>query len=228
MKNVKQFLLVSTLVCSSLVFAQEFKIPKNNTNHTEIDFNSEKVVPSTNSKNPMKPKSLQDKKEGPVFTEKKYSEVKYNHDNDWYSIINHDADEYQNFLDSISLPESAVKNLVGKNTSTNALMLNAFLNDYKNEKPEIAENYYLEFNADKKMSFNERKIRYVDYLIRTNRPEKVLEELKSVDCNTNGKYMSKCYYYIGVAKYLTTGQRDSVELRISKDYIEKAKEIYKQ
>lgn len=209
---------------SSIVYGQEFKIPKSSI-HNEIEFNKESVTKNEKRAIPMKPKALQAKEEI-KFEQKSYGDIKYNHDNDWYSIINHDPEEYDKFISFIGMPSSAVNKMLGTVSTPNAIMLNAFYNDYLKENPSVAENYYILFDSNKKINFYERRLRYADYLIRTDRPEKVLEILSHGECIANGRLMSMCNYYIGVAKYLTTGARNSYELRQSKDAIPKAKEIY--
>jgi hypothetical protein len=212
--------------------AKEFKISKNadmfDENVTKTEVNNP-IVESNNVSKHTPPKNpFDNNQESSDFKEKAFSDIKYTPDNEWFSIVPHNEEEYNKMIKSAAITSSVEKKLSGKTSSVNAILLNAYKNDYKLQNPSIAENYYSLFQDTKGVPYYDQSIRYSDYMMRTNRPEKILEILNTGRCSNNYSTMYLCYYYIGVAKYLIDGDRTSTELRLAKDVIPKAKEIYKK
>lgn len=242
---------LSTLILitsNSLLANEEFKIPesnvevvesnevKNNFNpDTETDLTNEKnnsneVVDDTAEFNNVRPeaKSPVPIVEEKLFVPKDYKNVRYSRDLEWFSIINHDKNEFLAYLKHINLPKETIKNMYGKVSNSETIKLNAYAYDYGYGKPNIAENYYLLFKNNDKMNFYDRKIRYADFLIRTGRPAEVKNLIKTKDCMSNFKVMSTCNYYLGVSEYLLTGDNKNTFLRLAKNNVKKAKLIYEK
>jgi len=170
------------------------------------------------------PDFIKKEKEKPKFKPKRYQNVRFKKNYEWYSIISHKKKDFKAYINHLGLPEEAIRNMFGKIDSTKAIKLNAFAYDYAKHDASIAENYYRLFNH--KMGFFDGKLRYADYLIRTGRPQEVKKILKRRDCSANVKYNAKCYYYLGVADYLLTGNNRNSSLHMAKSWIKKAKLIY--
>jgi hypothetical protein len=170
------------------------------------------------------PSFIKQEKKEPQFKPKKYYNVKFRRDYEWYSIIPHNKKEFKKYIDYLSLPDETIRHMYGKVNSTKSIKLNAFAYDYAKHDASIAENYYRLFS--KKMGFFDGKIRYADYLIRTGRPTEVKKILKRRDCSANIKRSAQCFYYLGVSEYLTTGNNKNASLKMAKPWIKKAKLIY--
>ena len=182
-----------------------------------------KNTPEEKVKVPEKKEKIQKKLEI-----KNFSNIRYNQSLEAYSIIGHDKAEFNKFLSYLKLPDLTIEGMLGTAVNDKAIRLNAYAYDYVKKQPSIAENYYLLFSKLKEASFYEMKIRYADFLLRTGRPAEILTLIPRHECNINIKSSAICNYYVGVATYLTTGDNKNVNLRLSKDYIKKAKEIYEK
>ncbi len=246
-KNLLKISICACLLSSMAIASEDFKIPDTNvevvdSNEVKNNFNQDSEMNMTgsvdkNSKvndnisedfNNERPtaKSPIPVAEEKVFVTKDYKNIRYSQDLEWFSIINHDKNEFLNYLQYINLPKEAIKNMYGKVTNAEAIKLNAYAYDYGYGKPNIAENYYLLFKNNADIGFYDKKIRYADYLIRTGRPAEVKNLLQNKDCMSNFKVMSTCNYYLGVSEYLLTGDNKNTYLRLAKNNIKKAELIY--
>lgn len=236
---------ISALMLFSLANASEdFKIPDSNvevvdSNEVKNNFNqnSEVDIKGTSdnkiNENEQEFNNTRPTAKSPIpvieekqFVTKDYKNIRYSQDLEWFSILNHDKQEFLNYLNFINLPKETIKNMYGKATNAETIKLNAYAYDYGYGKANIAENYYLLFKNNEEIGFYDRKIRYADYLIRTGRPAEVKNLLKNNDCMSNFKVMSTCNYYLGVSEYLLTGNNKNTYLRLAKNNIKKAELIY--
>ena len=153
------------------------------------------------------------------------SEIKYNPGLVDYSIFNVSKDGFKDFVVEQKIDPAMLQNLYGDMSNPKSVLITAIAYDYGHQRPDLAEPFYEEAVKKEYGGFH-MKLRYFDYLIRTNRISVVEENLKPIDCSINFKYANTCWYYIGLYKYLKTGNNKNRELRIAKDKIEKAKRLY--
>lgn len=248
-------ILLSLILVLSVSFAEDFDIPEDNVvvvnaNKKEdsiksnklIDIEKKDSVASSEASTVLTKTGLLDdlkntpeekvkiapKKEKEVrkIEIKNYSNIRYNQSMESYSIINHDKTEFNKFLTYLKLPDLTIEGMLGTAINDKAIRLNAYAYDYVKKQPNIAENYYLLFSKLQEASFYEKKIRYADFLLRTGRPAEILDLIPKYECSANINASAVCNYYIGIAIYLTTGDNKNVSLRLAKDYIKKAKEVY--
>lgn len=153
------------------------------------------------------------------------SEIKYNPGLVEYSIFNVSKDGFKDFVVEQKIDPAVLQNLYGDMSNPRSVLITAIAYDYGHQRPDLAEPFYEEAFKKEYGGFH-MKLRYFDYLIRTNRISVVEENLKPIDCSINFKYANTCWYYVGLYKYLKTGNNKNRELRIAKDKIEKAKRLY--
>lgn len=151
--------------------------------------------------------------------------VKYDRAMLGYSIFEHDKKFFKNFIEQKKLPNKVVANMYHNVADTDALVLTAFAYDYAYERPDLADAYYQKFLTKKDIKFSD-KLRYVDFLMRTGRPEKIQQILGKGDCVANFNESSRCFYYLGVADYVQTGNNKNTFIRIAKSKQDKAMEIW--
>ncbi len=236
------------IMSNSLLANEDFKIPESSvevveSSNVKNNFNPDTEVDLVNDNNVEKEatkeidsgefNNIREESKSPIpvaeekiFVPKDYKNIRYSKDLEWFSIINHDKNEFLSYLKYINLPKETIKNMYGKVNNTEMIKLNAYAYDYGYGKPNIAENYYLLFKNNTKMSFYDKKIRYADFLIRTGRPAEVRNLIKNKDCMANFKVMATCNYYLGVSEYLLTGDNKNTFLRLAKNNVKKAKLIY--
>lgn len=236
------------LISSNYVLAnEEFNIPESSvevveSNEVRNNFNPDTesdIAPnikndsSTKVENSEEFNNIREEAKSPIpiveekaFIPKDYKNIRYSKDLEWFSVINHDKNEFLAYLKYLNLPKETIKNMYGNVRNSESIKLNAYAYDYGYGKPNIAENYYLMFKNNKNMAFYDKKIRYADFLIRTGRPAEVKNLIKTKDCMSNFKVMNICNYYLGVSEYLTTGDNKNTFLRLAKNNVKKAKLIY--
>lgn len=160
------------------------------------------------------------------FTNIDYKDIKYQTKYGMYSVIPTNKTEFMNYVKNKNLSIEKIKTYKNKVSNQNTIEFNAFMYDYYLDQPNIAENYYKMFKDFDKISLVDHKIRYADFLIRTGRPDEIEKVLEKRDCLSNITNSGICFYYIGVADYLLTGNNKNSAIRISKSSIAKAGEIY--
>lgn len=154
--------------------------------------------------------------------------IKYYKELDWFSIIDHNQTGFADYVKKLNLPSFTLDKLKDRTDSGLALAVNAFAYDYGLQDASMAENFYKEFLGRNDISFYDRELRYADFLIRTGRPQKVLEFLNNSKCMNHLNFMASCDYYLGVARYLMTGDNKNVNIRTAKDYFDKASILFYQ
>lgn len=155
-----------------------------------------------------------------------YTDLRYKSNLKSFSIINTDESEFNQYMDSKKYEREDIDSFQNKAYSQEMVEFNAFLYDYKLKKPNLAENYYLKFKDFKKPSLINHKIRYADFLLRTGRVDKIKNVITRKECLSNIKISGMCFYYIGIADYIMTGNNKNYELRTAKSSIPKAREIF--
>ena len=154
--------------------------------------------------------------------------IKYYKELDWFSIIDHNQTGFADYVKKLNLPSFTLDKLKDRTDSGLALAVNAFAYDYALQDAPMAENFYKEFLGRNDISFYDRELRYADFLIRTGRPQKVLEFLNNSKCMNHLNFMASCDYYLGVARYLITGDNKNINIRTAKDYFDKASILFYQ
>ena len=154
--------------------------------------------------------------------------IKYYKELDWFSIMDHNQTGFAEYVKKLNLPTFTLDKLKNRTDSGLALAVNAFAYDYGLHDAPMAENFYKEFLGRSDISFYDRELRYADFLIRTGRPQKVLEFLSNSTCMNHINFMASCDYYLGVARYLMTGDNQNVNIRTAKDYFDKARILFYQ
>lgn len=154
--------------------------------------------------------------------------VKYYKELDWFSVIDHNQTAFAGYIQKLNLPSFTLDQLRDRTDSGIALVVNALAYDYGMNDAGMAENFYKAFLGRNDISFYDSRIRYADFLIRTGRPQKVLEFLNNGVCMNHINSMASCDYYLGVARYLMTGDNKNVNLRSAKDYFQKAGILFYQ
>lgn len=154
--------------------------------------------------------------------------IKYYKELDWFSIIDHNQTGFADYVKKLNLPSFTLDKLKDRTDSGIALAVNAFAYDYGLQNAPMAENFYKEFLGRSDISFYDRELRYADFLIRTGRPQKVLEFLNNSVCMNHINFMASCDYYLGVARYLMTGDNKNINIRTAKDYFDKASILFYQ
>ena len=154
--------------------------------------------------------------------------IKYYKELDWFSIIDHNQTGFADYVKKLNLPSFTLDKLKDRTDSGLALAVNAFAYDYALQDAPMAENFYKEFLGRNDISFYDRELRYADFLIRTGRPQKVLEFLNNSKCMNHLNFMDSCDYYLGVARYLMTGDNKNINIRTAKDYFDKASILFYQ
>lgn len=152
-------------------------------------------------------------------------EIKYNKELSQYSLFKTDKAGYKEYLEEKKIDEALLKQLYNKKDNPKGIVLSAYAYDYGYGRTDLAEPFYALFTTTPKIGF-ENKLRYIDYLLRTGRINDIEENLRSSECSINFKQAGKCFYYLGIVKYLKTGDNKNIHLNLSKNTEEKAKEIY--
>lgn len=160
-----------------------------------------------------------------IFISANANEVKYNKELSQYSLFKTDKEGYKEYLTEKKIEPAILKQLYNKKDNPKGIVISAYAYDYGYGRTDLAEPYYELFTKTPKIGF-EDKLRYIDYLLRTGRINNVEEHLKSTDCSINFKHAGKCFYYLGIVKYLKTGDNKNTYLNLAKNTEEKAKEIY--
>ena len=178
--------------------------------------------------------SIEEQNGRPLQDEEKIPElqpikgIKYYKELDWFSIIDHNQTGFSDYVKKLNLPSFTLDKLKDRTDSGIALAVNAFAYDYGLQNAPMAENFYKEFLGRSDISFYDRELRYADFLIRTGRPQKVLEFLNNSVCMNHINFMASCDYYLGVARYLMTGDNKNINIRTAKDYFDKASILFYQ
>lgn len=154
--------------------------------------------------------------------------IKYYKELSWFSVIDHEKSGFAEYVKKLNLPSFTLDQLKNRTDSGLALVVNALAYDYGLHDAGMAEIFYQEFLGRNDISFYDRELRYADFLIRTGRPQKVLEFLNNGKCMKHLNFMASCDYYLGMARYLLTGDNKNVNLRSAKDYFDKAGIIFYQ
>jgi len=162
----------------------------------------------------------------PKLKFKNYKNVKYDKNFLWYSVIPHNKKAFTDVMTKQNISNSMAKEMYGYARNATDIILNALLLDYVYKKPHLAENYYLKFRGNPKITFYYSKILLADYLLRTGRPSAIQRVIKNSDCMSHYKYMSICNYYLGISDYLKTGNNKNVNLRLAQSRYKKAGLIY--
>lgn len=150
--------------------------------------------------------------------------IKYNKDLASFSLYKTNKDAFKEYINTNNISPVTLKKLYNRVDNPLSIKVSAYAFDYAYKRPDIAENFYSLF--DKKVSSLPDKVRYMDYLIRTGRITEAYGVLKGTDCLKNLKYRKHCYYYLGVAKYLITGDNRNKYINLTRTDIDKAKDIY--
>jgi len=129
-------------------------------------------------------------------------------------------------LSELEIPKFTLKKIFGSVNTEISTLLSALGYDWVYKRPDLAENFYRIIKEKVDVYSLRDKIKVADYYLRTGRPETIPDILKKHECMATFKYKSKCYYYLGVSKYLITGENKNSALKIAKSKIKKAKEIY--
>lgn len=154
-----------------------------------------------------------------------YKDVKYHSGNLMYSVFKVNEKDFIDYLKSKKMSIETIKDSKDKVSDQNSIELNAYMYDLYLKKPNLAENYYKMFKDFPKLSMD-NKVRYADFMIRTGRPSEIDNVISKKDCLSNISNSGICFYYIGLADYLLTGNNKNASLRISKSSIPKAREIF--
>ena len=151
-------------------------------------------------------------------------EIRYNKGLSNYSLFKTDKEGYKDYLKAKQIEEIVLKQIYNQKDNPKGIVVSAYAYDYGYGRTDLAEPYYELFNT-KKVSF-EDKLRYMDYLLRTGRINEIETKLEKSECAMNFKQSGKCFYYLGIVKYLKTGDNRNSFLNLTKATEEKAKEIY--
>lgn len=151
--------------------------------------------------------------------------IRYSKDLEQYSILEHDKKYFKSFIDEKGLPAKAVLNMYHVINDTESLALTSFAYDYGYGRPDFANAYYEKLVDRKDVPFI-YKLRYADFLLRTGRVDAIDTNIKKVDCIVNFKVSSQCFYYLGVSEFIRTGNNKNSYLRISKDSLPQAAQIW--
>ena len=145
--------------------------------------------------------------EKPAFKLKNYQNVHYSRRLWKLSLFKNvkKRDLYERVKRKLHVTDFIEPELLKRYWTPKGILLSAFYYDYIKFKPNIAENFYRRFDSAAYVSFFVNRILPADYYLRTRRPGKILKILKRTDCLVNFKYSASCFYYIGIAKYVLTG-----------------------
>lgn len=225
----KTFLFLS-LIASISLFAKIEKIGSEAPSPAPaIEKEPARLMPSTKRDNRSVPKIDEDTETSsdnsklvqPVSNE----EIRYDKTTQQFSLFEHDKKAFKSYIDEKHLPARAIAGMYHNVTDPESLALTAYAYDYAYGRPDLADGYYERFPAMKKLGFS-HKIRYADFLLRTNQIEKIQKILAKGDCVSNFNEGSRCFYYLGVAEYLISGDNKNMYLRIAKSKQEKALELW--
>jgi hypothetical protein len=166
---------------------------------------------------------------------KNYSNVKYIENYKWFSILDVGEDYFQAELLKRNMN---IETFVAKinsdeiDNSADTIFMSAIYYDYILKRPDIAENFYLEFrNHFKGKMANYLKLHLADFLIRTGRYKHLnnnalinaADKFSSFGCGT-----ARLRYYAGVLEYLNTKNKKNSDMRAAANCkIEKAQEFLK-
>ena len=158
---------------------------------------------------------------------KEYRNIQYDESMFYYSLEQPSPRKFNKFLKNNNINKMIFKNLLGYGNSLKEAKVSALYYDFYKEKPSIAENFYkILYKRRADLSLSD-KLLLADYLLRTGRGNKATAILKKGSClAVFGKNKYKCLYFLGVEKYLKTGESKNSELSISKRKIKQAKELY--
>lgn len=160
---------------------------------------------------------------------KKYSSIHYVKGYDWFSLYELNEDYFNEIRNKFGISKYEFEQNKGTfNGSDEMIALNAFYFDYVEKRPDIAENYYLQFPKMKTSLFY-GKILLADYMIRTNRSKIIPSFLKKSACvGARVTIRNSCLYYLGVSEYLRTKNNKNYLLNLVRGDIPKANLIYKK
>jgi len=157
-----------------------------------------------------------------------YKDVKYVKGYDWFSLRKPNKETYLWYLHKVNMSELLAEKLIGYANNPKSIFVSALYYDLVEHKPEIAENFYLKFDEQvfKRFGFFAKEA-LADYLIRTGRYQNNEDFLRKGDCfSYKVEYQKECFYYYGIATFLTTGINKNTGLRVTKDTYKQAKIIY--
>ena len=129
-----------------------------------------------------------------------------NRQNMEYSLVLPSANKLISFLNKNKISKKVMQQVYkDPYYSPKNSFLYALAYDYSQNRADLGQYYRIAINHDisigKKSAFYE----YLDYLLRTNKIDKISQMLSSSKCLNTGDY-PRCFYYIGIAKYLKTGK----------------------
>jgi len=122
-----------------------------------------------------------------------------------YSMLKPGVKSFKKWLKKNKISKTTFKMQLGTATNMKAIIMSALYYDWVKHNPSIAENFYrLMFKNRKKLKIKD-KILLADYLMRTGRGDKIHYLYKSSECGAMFKGSTKCYFYLGMDKYIRTG-----------------------
>lgn len=151
--------------------------------------------------------------------------IRYNKGLEKYSLFDTTKDGFKEYTKKEKINGYLLKTLYNRIDNPKSIVLSAFAYDYGYSRPDLAENFYNLFTLTVGIKF-EDKLRYIDFLLRTGRVNEIKNNLTKAECIRSFKYNSKCYYYLGVASFLTTGDNKNIFLNLARHKESKAKEIF--
>jgi len=164
----------------------------------------------------------------PKMKLKSYKNVKYFKPYNWFDIIGSDQKAFEKIRLRMKISESEAMKMIGSDANNEAIVLSAIYYDFVKKRPDIAENFYMKFPKMKgRIDPFYNKVLLANYLIRTNRADIVEDIMGKGDCmKASPSKENVCWFYLGAAHYLTTGNNKSYYLKRAKQSIKKAKLLY--
>jgi len=154
-----------------------------------------------------------------------YKKIKYNKELLNYSLFKDHKKIYKEIMQENSINKFLLKKIFGTNHSNISILLSGLGYDWLFKRPDLAENFYKLLEKNPKIGLK-YKLYVADWFIRTGRPEKVEEYVKKTECMSSFKFGPKCSYYRGLAEYLITGDNKNPDLRVARNYLKEAQDIY--
>jgi hypothetical protein len=151
--------------------------------------------------------------------------IRYNKGLIKYSLFDTTKEGFKEYTKEEKINGYMLKTLYNRIDNPKSIVLSAFAYDYGYSRPDLAENFYKLFSSTKGIKF-EDKLRYIDFLLRTGRVNEIKNNLTKAECISSFKHNSQCYYYLGVASFLTTGDHKNIFLNLARHKESKAKEIF--
>ena len=183
----------------------------------------------------LNPQNTKNKTESAIKSEKSLSKVELKQYNVSYdseyadlSLESVNPEAFTAYLAKGKINKLIFKRILNSDDSLKTIKISAYYYDYYLGRPDYAENFYsILYKKRNKLKLGDQFV-LADYLLRTGRGDKIHTFIKREVCSTKfgNSIRGKCFYYLGIDNYLTTGKRKNGYMKMAKSKLKKAKKFY--